>query len=272
MMSEGGSVDDDVVARQLQPHLSGQGDLTTTAVRDSDDVRINIGNSSTSDNSGTTTKTWETFDDDDDTTQNRGARRTHSGGDPHQSSRDGAQPPKIPPPTTAANGREISTASTGNVPKPQSATDAPVMYHHQSGEVVVVGGGGGGSPPGGEVGGVIQTRHVARESGVHEMDRPLRPGRIKMLKAMSVAAAILFFPTGIPAVVMAWRIPGQLVEGIIQGNIDRALRSARYSQRLAILSGVLVVLVVVLTLALLEQARHGQSMDNSYLAHASIHG
>ena len=85
-------------------------------------------------------------------------------------------------------------------------------------------------------------------------------------------AAVLFFPSGIPAAYYAWRTKREFDEGILRGNIDRAQKFARRTERLLILSAILVVLTAVLVFALVEREAYGYSADRNYVAHPSAHG
>ena len=89
---------------------------------------------------------------------------------------------------------------------------------------------------------------------------------------LSVVSAVLFFPTGIPAVYFAWRTRKEFDEGILRGNIDRAQKFARRTERLIILSAILVVLTAVLAFAMVEREAHDYKVDHSYVAHASVNG
>lgn len=97
----------------------------------------------------------------------------------------------------------------------------------------------------------IQTHHLGDHWREHE--RPLRQRKMKILKIASVVALIVFFPTGIPAAYFAWRTEKEFEEGIMRGNIDRALKFAKRTEHLIIFSFVLVIAVVILTFALVEK-------------------
>ena len=84
------------------------------------------------------------------------------------------------------------------------------------------------------------------------------------MKILSIVAIIFFFPTGVPAAYFAWRTKTEFDEGILRGNIDRALKFAKRTERLLILTVISVVLVVVLTLAIIERNKHGYTVEHRW--------
>lgn len=86
-----------------------------------------------------------------------------------------------------------------------------------------------------------------------EHNQPLRRKRIRLIKVFSIIACVFFFPTGIPAIYFAFRIGKEFEEGIMRGNIDRAQKFAKRSERLIILSFVMAFMVGALVVALIER-------------------
>ncbi|XP_076469110.1 uncharacterized protein LOC143299668 [Babylonia areolata] len=248
MTTEGG---DDDVARQLQPHLSPARQGGPSAAVQASDVNIAVGNNGSGDTETVgAQRNWETFDED-------------AVVKPEQPASEGGVPvSRTQHPRSTSNEPGSATANGGTAMglEPGAASQPSVAFSNRSGEVVMTGEGVTQGP-------VIQTRHM-EEGKIHEMDRPLQPRRIRMLKIMSVVAAIFFFPTGIPAVYYAWRVPGLLAEGVMRGNIDCALRAARFSQRFVVLSAVLFVIIAVLVVAVVAS----EKADFRYVAHSSAHG
>ncbi|KAK7102262.1 uncharacterized protein [Littorina saxatilis] len=260
MTSEGS----DGFDRQLQPHLAS----THTAGLDNpvmtlseNDVTVNVHHAPAS----SSNRTWERFDQDDSGyAENRNGPATS----PNSNRIDvGSAAANI-----HSNGKvPDSSASKTVLPEQQTTTTGqhPVFYNCQSGEAVVVPGNATATVPGSGTT-VIATSHIPERW--REMERPLRARQMKILKALSVLAVVMFFPTGIPAVHYAWRTKREFDEGILRGNIDRAQKFARRTERLIILSAILLVLVAVLVFALVERARNGYDVDHSYVAHTSVQG
>lgn len=94
----------------------------------------------------------------------------------------------------------------------------------------------------------------------------------QLLKIFSIVAVFLFFPTGVAAVIFAWRTRREFDEGLKRGNIDGALKVARRTKALIILSGVLAITTGVLVYSLVERAAQGYKVDTGYLAHWSAGG
>nr|XP_022296484.1 uncharacterized protein LOC111106207 [Crassostrea virginica] len=157
---------------------------------------------------------------------------------------------------------ETAPESNGNlqqttVKSPSTAmTSLPVLYTTETGgskvvkEQVVIGG---------SKGNVIQTRETCCQNVPErwrdiERQKPLTQKRILVLKILSIVSLVLFFPLGIPAVIFAFRLQRTLNEGIMQGNIDKALRLAKRVERLVIFAGLFTLLTGVLVFALVERA------------------
>ena len=157
---------------------------------------------------------------------------------------------------------ETAPGSNGNlqqttVKSPSTAmTSLPVLYTTETGgskvvkEQVVIGG---------SKGNVIQTRETCCQNVPErwrdiERQKPLTQKRILVLKILSIVSLVLFFPLGIPAVIFAFRLQRTLNEGIMQGNIDKALRLAKRVERLVIFAGLFTLLTGVLVFALVERA------------------
>ncbi|ESO83490.1 hypothetical protein LOTGIDRAFT_169181 [Lottia gigantea] len=109
---------------------------------------------------------------------------------------------------------------------------------------------------------ITQTRFDASQT-------PLTKRRILILKCLAVAVAIFFFPAGIPAVYYAFKIDKAFQAGIMQGNIDLALKYAKRTEKLVILSLVLGVLFIVMCFAIIERAVYG---NEYYWHHGTVAG
>lgn len=135
-------------------------------------------------------------------------------------------------------------------------TSLPVLYTTETGgskvvkEQVVIGGSNGN---------VIQTQQTCCQNVPErwrdiERQKPLTQKRIKVLQILSIVAIFFFFPLGIPAVIFAFRLQKTLNEGIMQGDIDKALSLAKRVERLIIFAGLFAILTAVLVFALVERA------------------
>lgn len=146
-----------------------------------------------------------------------------------------------------------STPATTSVPM---MTSLPVLYTTETGgakvvkEQIIIGN---------SKGNVIQTQRTCRQNIPErwrdiERQKPLTQKRIKVLKILSIVALILFFPLGIPAVLFAFRLQKTLNEGIMQGNIDKAISLAKRVERLIIFAGLFALLTGILVFAVVERS------------------
>ena len=94
------------------------------------------------------------------------------------------------------------------------------------------------------------------------LERTLKEKDLKFLKIFSVVAIILFFPTGIPALVYARRTYKAYYDGIERGCIDDAHKIAKTCERLIIMSLVCGLLTAVLIFALVEKSVMDQDDRN----------
>ena len=93
---------------------------------------------------------------------------------------------------------------------------------------------------------------------------PLRRRKIRLLQAFSFIAVLLFFPLGVPAVCCAHKIERELNHGIMQGNIDKATKLIKWTEKLIILSFIAAFIVVIGIFVTIERQLVGD--DNAYLA------
>lgn len=78
--------------------------------------------------------------------------------------------------------------------------------------------------------------------------------KLKIINVLAVVAIIVFFPSGIPALIFAQRSERQFFSrGVLRGDLDLAKKYARWSQRLIILSFIVAVLIIALVFAILGQ-------------------
>ncbi|XP_061195370.1 uncharacterized protein LOC133203615 [Saccostrea echinata] len=149
-----------------------------------------------------------------------------------------------------SNGHATSNTSS------LTMTSLPVLYTTETGgskvveEQVIIGGSNGKT---------IQTQQTCCQNVPErwrdiERQKPLTQTRIKVLKILSIVALFLFFPLGIPAVIFAFRLQSTLNEGIMQGNIDKAISLAKRVERLIIFAGLFALLTGILVFALVERA------------------
>lgn len=99
---------------------------------------------------------------------------------------------------------------------------------------------------------------------------PFRKRKIKLLQVFSIAAVLIFFPLGIPAVYFAHKIEGELIKGILLGDIDRATQLIKRTEKLIIFSFIAAFLVVVTVFAVIES--HFMANDDNYLQSKSNPG
>ncbi|CAL1548489.1 unnamed protein product [Lymnaea stagnalis] len=97
-----------------------------------------------------------------------------------------------------------------------------------------------------------------------EHEQPLRQRRLRLLKIFSILACILFFPTGIFAIYYAFRAEKEFQEGIAIGNIDRAQKFAKRSEKFIIVCLVMAVVIAALIVTIIERP-YGTSMPRGTL-------
>ena len=171
----------------------------------------------------------------------------------------------------AGQGEEASPSGTNSVPSSNTAgvhingsgvegqlpktlnvapvqTNVQVQFSNLKGEVQVV---QQSTSTGSDGSYYINTHGVPEQWS--EPERPLRKTRVLMLKIFSIIACVVFFPSGIPAAYYAFQINKEFNEGIMRGNIDRAQKFAKRSERLIILSMVLSVVLITLIIALIKR-------------------
>lgn len=159
------------------------------------------------------------------------------------------------------NGHAVSESSVA-LEVPQNGVSAPpVYYSNRSGDATVV------NEPvivrRADGTAEIQTQQCcALAPHRHVAERPLRMRHIKLLKAFSIVAIFIFFPLGIPAMYFAYKTEKAFNEGVNQGNIDKARKLAKRTERLIIFSVMAALLVAVAVFAIVE--RHLMADDEEY--------
>ncbi|RUS73534.1 hypothetical protein EGW08_018719 [Elysia chlorotica] len=133
-------------------------------------------------------------------------------------------------------------------------TNVQVQFSNSKGEVQVVQQSTSTRPDGSYY---INTHGVPQQWS--EPERPLRKRKILMIKIFSIVACVFFFPSGIPAAYYAFQIDKEFNEGILRGNIDKAQKLARRSEKLIVLSIVMSVVVATLIVALIKRPYSGAS-------------
>ena len=140
-------------------------------------------------------------------------------------------------------------------------TNVQVQYSNAKGQVQVVQQSVATRPDGSYY---INTHGVPEQWS--EPERPLRKKRILLLKIFSIVACIFFFPSGIAAAYYAFQIDKEFNEGIMRGNIDKAQKFAKRSERLIVLSLVLSIVLATLIVALVERPYTGNNDHASGVA------
>ena len=162
---------------------------------------------------------------------------------------------------TNVNGHTVSESAV-TVEVPSNGVNAPpVYYSNRSGDATIV------NEPvivrRSDGTAEIQTQQCcALAPHRHVAERPLRIRHIKLLKAFSIMAIFIFFPLGIPAMYNAYKTEKAFNEGINQGNIDKARKLAKRTERLIIFSVMGALLVAVAVFAVVE--RHLMADDEEY--------
>lgn len=100
---------------------------------------------------------------------------------------------------------------------------------------------------------VIRTRECCHTPNNYRREKPLKIKHIKILKAFSTLAVVIFFPLGIPAMYYAFKCEKEFHAGILRGNLDLARKLAKRSERLIIFSVMAALLVAVGVFAFVER-------------------
>lgn len=112
---------------------------------------------------------------------------------------------------------------------------------------------------------VIRTRtccdHVHDMNRIRADERPLKQRRIKLLKAFSIVAIVVFFPLGIPALYFAFKCEKEFHAGIMRGNIDIAQKMAKRCERCIIFAVMGALLTAVAVFAIIERKLVGDDED-----------
>lgn len=243
-------VDDDELDRDLQSHI---GSLHVGGTTDAsyDNEALQYGNG----------ETHHATESDAHNSHDPGSHRHESHLNENGSATNQNQRYNLKKGSETVNGHTVSEGSV-TVEIPQNDVIAPpVHYSNRSGEATVV------NEPvivrrsDGTT--EIQTQQCcALAPHRHVADRPLRIRQIKLLKAFSFVAIFLFFPLGIPALYYAFKTEEAFHEGVLQGNIDKARKLAKRSERLIIFSVMGALLVAVAVFAVVE--RHLMADDEEY--------
>ena len=85
------------------------------------------------------------------------------------------------------------------------------------------------------------------------LEPPLKERKILILKILSVVSILLFLPTGIAAVVYAWKADKEFHKGGQRNDTDSARRTAKICERLLIFSLVIGLVMWVMIIALIER-------------------
>ena len=144
----------------------------------------------------------------------------------------------------ASNIPNSHTSGSGN--REANSTNVQVQYNSAQGNVNVMQTREDGSR-------YIDTHGIPQRWSELEHQRPLRKRRMQLLKVFSVISCFFFFPSGIAAAYYAFRTETEFNEGIIRGNIDRAQKFAKRSERFIILSFVMSIVMAALVLAVIER-------------------
>lgn len=98
------------------------------------------------------------------------------------------------------------------------------------------------------------------------MEEPeLKERKIFILKIVSVLSIFLFFPTGIPAVVYAWRAEKDFIAGFQTGYRESARKKAKIAEILVILSLVIAIIMWAVIAALIERFKNWEDTNDGEL-------
>lgn len=160
-----------------------------------------------------------------------------------------------------------STKVNNNNNDQTSQGSFPVSYSTQNGGVAVINVTSTPQPDGSQV---IQTsQYQSSPAGRYESDRPLTKRYQRILKVLSVVAAIVFFPVGIPAVYYAFKTEKEFNAGILRGDISLAQKYGKRAEKFIIFSYLFFVLVVILAFTVHERAKQG---DTGWDGHRIVPG
>ncbi|XP_013382348.1 uncharacterized protein LOC106153089 isoform X2 [Lingula anatina] len=100
---------------------------------------------------------------------------------------------------------------------------------------------------------VIHTTPELREDLSQDLqDRPLKEKDLKFLKMFSIISIFLFFPLGIPALCYSRKTAKAFHDGILNGDLDKARRFAKRTERFIVLSIVMSLITAIFVFALAE--------------------
>ncbi|XP_060563078.1 uncharacterized protein LOC132722574 [Ruditapes philippinarum] len=206
-------VDNDELARELQPHLN------YAASNPHDEVSL------------------------DNVTPTVEGNREPNGGDTGTRNADGN--------SSAENKDATGSANTCNQNGEVALSSTPVYYSSSTGESnivnepVVIRQANGVH--------VIRTRECCHTPNNYSREKPLKLKHIRILKAFSTVAVVIFFPLGIPAMYYAFKSEKEFHAGILRGDLDLARKFAKRSERLIIFSVMGALLVAVGVFAFVER-------------------
>ncbi|XP_064604346.1 uncharacterized protein LOC135469713 [Liolophura sinensis] len=141
--------------------------------------------------------------------------------------------------------RVMSSTQINNNNDQTASGSFPVSYSKQNGGVAIINDTSTPQPDGTQV---IQTsQYQSPSAGRYESDRPLTKRYQQILKILSVVAAIVFFPIGIPAVYYAFKTEKEFNAGILRGDISLLKNTASGQRKFIIFSYLLFVMVVILS-------------------------
>ncbi|CAI9737366.1 XP_014783371.1PREDICTED: uncharacterized protein LOC106878613 isoform X1 [Octopus vulgaris] len=100
---------------------------------------------------------------------------------------------------------------------------------------------------------VISTADYASNFNPYSFEKPLKKKSIKYMKAVSIVAILIFFPTGVAAFHYASKAEHAFDIGIERGNIDEARKFAKKSEKFIIFSFFMAFIIAIIVLAIYER-------------------
>ena len=101
--------------------------------------------------------------------------------------------------------------------------------------------------------------------------RELREKDLRFLTIFSIVAVILFFPSGIPAVIYAMKTKKEFYIGKQKNDMTRAKKLCKKTEKLIILSLIAGLLTFALIFAIVERSVWGHHSDYYTHQHALAH-
>ncbi|GAB1602091.1 hypothetical protein Ahia01_001408800 [Argonauta hians] len=119
---------------------------------------------------------------------------------------------------------------------------------------------------------VISTADYASNFNPYSFEKPLKKRSIKYMKAVSIIAILIFFPTGVAAFHYASKAEKAFDVGIERGNIDDARKFAKKSEKFIIFSFFIAFIIAIIVLAIYERVHMSPTDMRKHNYHRLIAG